>query len=231
MLTYFDDRTGERVDLSAQELGAWSARTAGLLREGCGLHPGSRVAVLLPPHWQTAAVLLGAWSAGLTVSVRLAATAGLTPLEPPLPLDASFVARSRIGSWIEDVPDARHKYVLGLGPRAVPLDDVPPGYLDFISEIRLYAESPPPFGDVRPTDPATADGTTYGEWAATARGLAETIGIGPGDRVLVDAAEHEHPLKWLLAPLVAGASVVLCANLDRSGLTARITREGVTKVL
>src|SRR5262249_20501901 len=57
LLTYYDDATGERTELSAAALGAWASRTAGLLHEGCGLGVGGRVAVLLPPHWQTAAVL------------------------------------------------------------------------------------------------------------------------------------------------------------------------------
>ena len=35
---------------------------------------------------------------------------------------------------------------------------------------------------------------------------------------------------WLLAPLIAKASIVLCANLDRSRLDARIAAEGVTRV-
>jgi uncharacterized protein (TIGR03089 family) len=58
LLTYYDDATGERTELSTAALAGWAARTACLLREGCGLGVGSRAAVLLPPHWQTAAVLL-----------------------------------------------------------------------------------------------------------------------------------------------------------------------------
>src|SRR5688500_15045323 len=75
LLTYHDDVTGERTSLTARELGGWAARTTGLLRDGCGLAAGSRAAVLLPPHWQTAAVLLGAWAAGVAVSYRGWATA------------------------------------------------------------------------------------------------------------------------------------------------------------
>ena len=71
VLTYCDDATGERIELSAPALGSWAARTAALLREGCGLRGGAHAAVLLPPHWQTAAVLLGAWSAGVAVERRL----------------------------------------------------------------------------------------------------------------------------------------------------------------
>jgi hypothetical protein len=35
---------------------------------------------------------------------------------------------------------------------------------------------------------------------------------------------------WLLAPLSVGASIVLCANLDRSRLDARMAAERVTHV-
>src|SRR4029453_14553957 len=80
LLTYYDDATGERTELSATALGGWAARAAGLLRAGCGLGPGSSAAVLLPPHWLTAAALLGAWSVGIAVSFRLKATGGLPVL-------------------------------------------------------------------------------------------------------------------------------------------------------
>jgi hypothetical protein len=49
--------------------------------------------------------------------------------------------------------------------------------------------------------------------------------------LLIDVAEHEHPLKWLLAPLAVGASVVLCANLDPATVDARAAAERVTRVL
>src|SRR5262245_41829815 len=79
LLTYCDDATGERVELSAATLGEWASRSAALLQHGCGLRAGSRVALLLPAHWQTAAIVLGAWSAGMSVSFRSWATAGLRP--------------------------------------------------------------------------------------------------------------------------------------------------------
>jgi hypothetical protein len=51
------------------------------------------------------------------------------------------------------------------------------------------------------------------------------------DDATVDAAQHEHPLKWLLIPLAAGASVVLCANLDPDVVASRTMSERVTRVL
>jgi uncharacterized protein (TIGR03089 family) len=233
LLTYYDDATGERTELTAAALGGWAARTANLLRQGCGLDAGARVAVLLPPHWQTAAVLLGAWSAGVPVSVRLAATAGLPNLDPDGdgPVDATFVTAKRLDDWLEDVPDARHRFVLGLDPGGAPLREVPAGYRDFVAEVHGYPDSAPPYRAIRDTDPATVDGTSYGQWEGIARTVADGLGLRAGDRVLVDTAEHEHPYRWLLAPLSVGASVVLCANLDPGTVDSRVAAEGVTHVL
>src|SRR5215468_371295 len=63
LITWYDDATGDRAELSGATLANWVAKTANLLVDGGGLGPGDRAAVLLPPHWQTAAVLLGCWSA------------------------------------------------------------------------------------------------------------------------------------------------------------------------
>ena len=223
LLTYYDDATGERVELSATALGEWSARAAGLLREGCGLGAGSRAAVLLPPHWLTAAALLGAWSAGITVSLRGWATAGLPSLEPGAgePFDVSFVAAARIGSWLEEIPEATHRFSCFAA-------EPPEGYRDLRAALDAYPAHTPAFGRTRRTDAATADGSSFGQWGAIAAGVAERIGLRGGDRLLVDAAADDHPVTWLLAPLSAGASVVVCANATPEARREHGAREGVT---
>lgn len=230
LLTYYDDASGERTELTAAELGSWSARAAALLREGCGLNAGGSAAVLLPPHWQTAMVLLGAWSAGVAVSFHAWATAGLSAPAPGR-LDAVFVSRKRLDSWLEEVPVARHRFVLGLDPGLRPLAEVPAGYRDFAAEVVRQPDSVPAYAALRPGDAASPDGTTYAQWSDIAHSIAASLQLRPGDRVLVDANDHEQPVQWLLAPLAAGASIVLCANLDRAALDARIAVEGVTRVL
>ncbi|MFI9643320.1 TIGR03089 family protein [Micromonospora sp. NPDC051925] len=231
LLTYCDDATGERTELTASQLGGWAARTAGLLRDGCELGPGSRVAVLLPPHWRTAAVLLGAWSVGMAVSFRPRATAGLPVLEPggDRPYDAVFVTPERLDDWLDDVPDGVHRYLVGTGPG--PLADVPVGWLDWSAEVLRHTDAPPDYAAVHPAAPATPDGTSYAVWGRLASELAGQLDLRGADRLLVDAAEHEQPVKWLLAPLAVGASVVICANLDRSDLHARVATEQITRVL
>src|SRR5215475_9540709 len=68
-LTYYDDGTGERTELSGATLDNWVAKTANLLIDGLGLGPGDTAAVLLPPHWQTAVIVLGASAAGLAADL------------------------------------------------------------------------------------------------------------------------------------------------------------------
>jgi uncharacterized protein (TIGR03089 family) len=221
VLTYFDDKTGERTSLTAAELGELAARTADLLTGECRLRRGDRAAVLLPPHWQTAAVLLGAWSVGISVDYRSFATAGLAADAGPY--DVVFAAPSRILSMLEDVPPANWQFAVG-GP-------APEGYLDFLSLVSSRDAVIPPYGEVLGSDPATVDGTTFGDWERLARETAAVMGIQSGDRVLIDADEHDHPVKWLLAPMTVGASVVLCANLDPGLLDERVRLEAVTRVL
>ncbi len=231
LLTFYDDATGERVDLTAAELGTWAARTASLLRDGCRLRAGDSAAALLPPHWQTAAVLLGAWSLGVAVSYRPWATAGLAPAGPDQedPLDAVFVSRQRLDSWLEAVPPARHRFVLDLDGTATP--EAPAGYRNYLTEVLRYPGDTPPYASIPASAPASPDGTTYHQWETIARELAAAMDLRPGDRLLVDAGQHEQPVTWLLAPLVAGATIVLCANLDHDTLDARICAEQVTRVL
>ena len=225
LITYYDDATGERVGLSAGELGDWSSATSALLTRGCGLRAGSQAAVLLPPHWQTAVVLLGCWATGVEVSFRGWSTAGLSPAG--LPLDVSFVEQRRIDSWLDDVPSAGYQFSLPLGAASAP----PAGYDDFATAVSAWLGAAPPAGPVGADDRATVTGETYGQYGAIAAGIAEMRGIGPGDRVLVDAAASEQPLVWLLAPLSVGASIVLCANFDRTRLDERVAAERVTRVL
>jgi uncharacterized protein (TIGR03089 family) len=223
LLTFCDDATGERTELSAAELGSWAARSAALLRDDCGLGPGSAAGVLLPPHWQTAVVLLGAWSAGVAVEFRPWSTAGLEP-PPAEELDAVIVSRKRLDSWLEEVPAARHRFVVGPGV-------APEGYRNFLVEAARQPDTAPAYAALRPGDAASPDGTTYAEWSDLAHDIAASLQLRAGDRVLVDASHHEHPVQWLLAPLAAGASIVLCANLERDALDPRIAAEGVTRVL
>jgi nucleotide-binding universal stress UspA family protein len=66
---------------------------------------------------------------------------------------------------------------------------------------------------------------------AEAADRAAQLGITAGARVLIDTAAHPEVTDWLLAPLVVGASIVLCANLDLTKTEARAATEKVTLLL
>jgi uncharacterized protein (TIGR03089 family) len=220
LITWYDDATGDRAELSGATLANWVAKTANLLVDGGGLGPGDRAAVLLPPHWQTAAVLLGCWSAGLVVAGP-----------EPQPVDVLFAAAERVPQ-AEQWP-AGDRYALALAPLAAPLRTVPPGYADYVVEVRGYGDhfkggGPEGLGDGKIAAYAQ---TNPDELVARARDRAARLGLDGGDRVLVDAGVRDDPVEWLLAPLLAGASIVLCGHLDPNRLAGRVAAEKVTRVL
>lgn len=219
LLTWYDDGTGERTELSGATLANWVAKTANLVVDGCGLGPGDLALVDAPPHWQTAAVLLGCWAAGLRT-----ATGGDGLEAAP---DLIFVARDRSAAHAGSGTD---RYGLALAPLAAPMTDPPPGIQDFVLEVRVHGDHFQPAQPVTADDPATPD-CSHNQLCRAAAQRATRLGIGAGTRVLVNAATHPDPLDWLLAPLVVGASVVLCANLDPAGLPGRLDTERVTVAL
>jgi uncharacterized protein (TIGR03089 family) len=220
LLTWYDDATGDRTELSGATLDNWVSKTANLLVDGVGLGPDDSVAVLLPPHWQTAAIILGAAAAGLAADLG----------DDPAPVEALFTSPDRVAvaaGW-----STGDRYATGLLPLAMPLREVPAGYVDYVIEVRN-------FGDHFRGQPVAQDdralaGPVEMSHLAVVREAAERaaeLGITAGDRVLVDTRAYADPVDWLFAPLIAGASIVLCANLDPAKLAARTDAEKVTVVL
>jgi uncharacterized protein (TIGR03089 family) len=208
LLTWYDDASGDRTELSGATLANWVAKTANLLVDEVALGAGDTAGVLLPPHWQTAAVLLGCWSVGLTVA------------QEPGGVDVLFAAADRVDearSW-----PAGERYALALAPLAAPLRQVPPGFADYVVEVRSHGDHFSAYAGGGPTEV---------DLLARAAARATELGITPGARVLIDAARYPDPVDWLLAPLTQAATVVLCANLDPTRLAARETAEKTTRTL
>src|SRR5690242_18481044 len=68
LVTFYDDATGERVELSVTTYANWVAKTAGLAQEELDAERGGLVLVDLPTHWLGAVWLGAAWSLGLGVT-------------------------------------------------------------------------------------------------------------------------------------------------------------------
>lgn len=208
LLTYFDDATGERTELSAATLANWVAKTGNLLTDALGLGAGDTAIVALPTHWQTAAILLGCWSAGLSVSLDGADTAPV-----------AFTSVDRLPHVHAD-----ETYALALTPLALPFrPGPPPQTLDYALEVRGQGDhfSGP---QISPSMAALAPAVTHSELVEAAR----TRLLPPGTRVLIDGDAITDPVDWLVAPLLSGASVVLCRNLDPTRIPGRLAAERAT---
>ena len=230
LLTHYDDSTGERVELSATTLDNWVAKTANLLQEEFDVGPGSTVAVALPVHWQTAAVLLGVWSCGAAVLDSAPEDDGGL-----VGVDVVLATQDRLAALEEDDGDAE---LLGLSLH--PLGGGMTGYAgqarDFALEVRTAGDRFAPWSAPDPAAPGLLAGgleLTLGGLVEAATELAHRLGIGPDDRVLVDAAvaAEAGPVAWLLAPLAAGASLVLCRYPFAERLPERAATERVTASL
>jgi uncharacterized protein (TIGR03089 family) len=213
-ITHYDDATGERIELSAVTLANWAAKTGNLLRDELGAGPASRVAVLLPAHWQTAAVLFGVWWIGAEVVLGDSAA------------DVALCAVDRLDE--ADATGAGELAVLSLDPFGRPAPDLPVGVTDYATAVRVHGDQ---IVAERNPGPALA-GRSVDEVLAACQTSASTRGLTAGDRVL-STASWDGPndvIEGLLAVLAAGGSLVQVANPDPAALPRRIETEKVTRV-
>lgn len=215
-VTYYDDATAERVEVSTATLANWAAKTANLLRDEMGAGPGSRVAVLLPAHWQTAAVLLGVWWIGAEVVLG------------GDPADAAFCTADRLGE-AEAAAAGGEVAALSLDPFGKPVEGLPIGLTDYATAVRLHGDQAP-----RERRPGPAlDGLSADEVLAAARRSARRQTLGVGDRVLSDRpwSTPGQLIDNFVAVLAAGASLVQVAHPDSALLARRKATEKVTRTL
>lgn len=212
-ITYYDDATGERIELSAVTLANWAAKTANLLRDELGAGPGTRVAVLLPAHWQTAAVLFGVWWIGAEVVVDG-------------PADIALCTRDRLDE-ADDAVAGGEVAVLSLDPFGKPADDLPVGVTDYATFVRVHGDQIVP---ERQPGPALA-GRSAADVLAAAQTAAAAQGFTGSDRVLSTAAwdSPDAIIDNMLAVFAAGASLVQVTNPDPAAMDRRRTMEKVTR--
>ncbi|BBX35470.1 TIGR03089 family protein [Mycolicibacterium mageritense] len=212
-ITYYDDATGERIELSAVTLANWAAKTANLLRDELGAGPGTRVAVLLPAHWQTAAVLFGVWWIGAEVVVDG-------------PADMALCTRDRLDE-ADDAVAGGEVAVLSLDPFGRPADDLPVGVTDYATSVRVHGDQIVP---ERQPGPALA-GRSAADVLAAAQTAAAAQGFTGSDRVLSTAAwdSPDAIIDNMLAVFAAGASLVQVTNPDPAAMDRRRTMEKVTR--
>jgi uncharacterized protein (TIGR03089 family) len=210
-VTYYDEATGERTELSTKSLANWVAKTHHLLGDELALGVGDTALLALPAHWIAVPMLLGCLTAGLAVTNEG-------------PAEVAFVAPDRL-AVATDVADV-YAYApesAAVGFRGAP----PPGAQDYVAAVRPQADAwasvqlPAAEGD--PGLP----GLSRGEVAAR----AAASGLAAGARVLTTRA-WASPADWIdtvLAPVAVGGSVVFVANCaDEDVLARRMSQERAT---
>ena len=223
-MTFYDDATGERVELSVATFANWVAKTANLLQGDLAAQPGDRLALLLPAHWQTAVWLLACASVGVVADVDGDPAAADLVVSGPDSLDA---ARACSGERV----------ALALRPLGGRFPQPPEGFADYAVEVPGQGDRFAPFAPVDPEEPALVVAGaefTAAEVVEKARADATDLGLtGPGSRLLSGLPYDT----WrglsagLYAPLATGGSVVLCRHLDRldqESLAKRVENERVS---
>src|SRR5580693_6022459 len=215
-ITFYDDATGERIELSAVTLANWAAKTGNLLRDELGAGPVSRIAILLPAHWQTAAVLFGVWWIGAEALLGDSAA------------DVALCTADRLDEADACVAGGEVA-VLSLDPFGRPAPDLPIGVTDYATAVRVHGDQ---IVAERHPGPALA-GRSVEEVLAACQESAMARGLTAGERVLSTASwdRPDELIEGLLAVLEVGGSLVQVANPDPASLPRRIATEKVTRTL
>ncbi|HWF29433.1 MAG TPA: TIGR03089 family protein [Mycobacterium sp.] len=225
-ITYYDDATGERIELSAVTLANWAAKTGNLLRDELGAGPASRIAILLPAHWQTAAVLFGVWWIG--AEAVLAGDSAFLGAKGD-PADLALCTIERLDEADSAVEPGGEVAVLSLDPFGRPAPDLPIGVTDYATAVRVHGDQIVP---ERHPGPALA-GRSAEQILTDCANSAAATGLTSKDRVLSSASwpGPAELVDCLLAILAVGGSLVQVANPDPSAVQRRIETEKVTKVV
>lgn len=201
LVTFYDEATGERVELSATTWANWVAKASGLLADEFELERGMTLRVDLPTHWLTTVFLGAAWNAGLVVS----------DTDTP---DAVVCGPATLPLWA-DRSDELVVLACSLRPLGVRFaDELPPGVTDVGVEVW---SQPDAFTSMDPPGPGdlawdvAGDRRTHQEmWSTAASGRTG------GSRLLSVANPASPPgIASLIEPLSDGGSVVLVTDAGR----------------
>ncbi|WP_309647960.1 TIGR03089 family protein [Nocardioides sp.] len=216
LVTFYDDATGERTELSVTTYANWVAKAASLLVEELDLERGDTLRVDLPAHWLGPVFLGAAWTAGLVV----------VDDEDP---DAVVCGPESLAHWAGRADDLV-VLACSLRPMGVRFaEDVPAGVHDVGIEVWSQPDSFIPWDPSQPADDATRLGgvtLTQAElWEAAADGTLVTVG---GRRLSVANPASPPGIATFAEPLARSGSVVLVVHAERERLEATYAAERAT---
>jgi uncharacterized protein (TIGR03089 family) len=212
-VTYYDEASGERSELSVKSLANWVAKTHHLLTTELGLGVGDRAFVAVPAHWISVPIVLGCLTAGLELTSEG-------------PADVAFVSPATVSA-----ADAADGYAIAPESAAIGFRDAPPlGANDYVTAVRPQADKWPTVQLLAGPDDPCVPGLTRAETVAR----TAATGLAPGERLLTTRG-WSGPDDWietLLAPLAVRGSVVFVANApDEAVVQRRAEQERATRVI
>lgn len=214
-ITYYDDETGERIELSTATLANWAAKTGNLLRDELGAGPGSRIAVLLPAHWQTLGVLFGVWYIGAEVVLGQG------------DCDVACCTAERLDEAATAAGPGGEVVAMSLDPFGKPVADLPFDVIDYATSVRVHGDQITPEHSPGPA----LNGRGVHDVLETVSGIATALTLGSTDRIICtrpwDSADEV--LTNVLSVFSVGASLVQVNNPDATLMGRRIATENVTR--
>ena len=185
-LTYYDDATGERIELSGVTTANWVAKTSNFLVDDVDAGPGTRIRLGLPSHWLRFVWVLSCWSVGAAV-VDTDADVGLSG--PDL------------------FADEPTRVAASLRPLGGRFAEPPSGFLDLGVEV-------PSHGDVFVAlDPPTPDSLALDLDGRRATQAELAAAIEPSsERLLVESGPLARDVDLLVAAGLGGGSLVVVAH-------------------
>ena len=220
LVTFYDDATGERVELSVTTYANWVAKTAGLLQDELDVERGGLLLVDLPTHWLAAVWLGAAWTVGASV------TDDRARLE-----DADLVVCGPDG--LEELAGAADRVpVVGLSlrPLGARFDrPLPTGVVDYGAVVLGQPDAFTPYDPPEAADVAWVDAA--GELSQAALWTGEPL-VGAGGRLLTDVPPCTRAgLATLVSPLTQGGGTVWVRHPDADGWARRYDAERATAEL
>lgn len=211
-VTYYDEATGERSELSRKSLANWVAKTRNLLGDELGLTVGDTAVIALPAHWISVPVVLGCLAAGLQLRGSGDGEVGFA-----------------VPATLADAGAPADRYLINPDRAAVGFgDDVPGDAADYVTAVRPQGDTWA--GLLMPASAADMafGGNSRGAVMNRAVERAAQLGLTDGGRLLVAGDGADVWLDTVLVPLVVGGSVLIVANADASVLDRRVEQERVT---
>jgi uncharacterized protein (TIGR03089 family) len=213
LVTIYDERSGERVELSVTTYANWVAKAASLLVDEHDLERGDVLLVDLPTHWLGPVFLGAAWTAGLAVAF------------PPSDVDPAAVVcgPSGLATWAgraHDLPVLACS-LLPMGVRFA--EPLPTGVHDVGVEVWGQPDAFTPYDAPDGDDVALVDGPLTQD---------QLFGRSPtgGGRLLSEANPASPAgVEALAGSLVSSGSLVLVTGADPARLDAIAEAERVTR--